>query len=188
MERVGRGLAERGVTVVTFEFPYMEAGRRLPDRGPVLEDAFRAAWRAVVGSHDGQQAAALFVGGKSMGGRIATQVAATPEGFSPRPAGIVTFGYPLHPPGKPRQRRDRHLPRISIPVLFVHGTRDPFGSPDEMRALARSLPNTTLFFVEQGDHSLGAPKREDPSGHSITTALDAAAAWIRDRQLDMMPA
>jgi predicted alpha/beta-hydrolase family hydrolase len=185
MERVGRGLAERGVTVVTFEFPYMQAGRRLPDRGPVLETAYRDAWRAVAGSADGRRATALFAGGKSMGGRIATQVAAA-DGLVPKPGGVVAFGYPLHPPGKPTQRRDRHLSRIGVPMLWLHGTRDPFGAPDEMRALASTLPLTTLHLVTGGDHSLGGLKRTDPAGLALDGALDAAAAWMRTSAVDMM--
>ncbi|MCC7008209.1 MAG: dienelactone hydrolase family protein [Acidobacteria bacterium] len=178
MERVGRGLAERGVTVVTFEFPYLRAGRRVPDRGPVLEAAFQEAWRAVASSADGRSAAALFAGGKSMGGRIATQVAAT-GGFAPAPRGVLAFGYPLHPPGRPAERRDRHLARVGVPLLLLHGTRDPFGSPDEMRALAAALPLATLHLVDGGDHSLEAPRRVDPAGAAFAAVLDAAAAWMR---------
>lgn len=177
MARVGRGLAERGITVVTFEFPYMQTGRSVPDRGPVLETAFRDVWRAVAGSRDGRRAAALFAGGKSMGGRIATQVAAA-DGFTPPPRGLVAFGYPLHPPGKPAQRRDRHLARISVPVLFLHGTRDPFGTPEEMQAVTATLPAATLRLVEGGDHSLSAPRRQDPDSRALDGALDAAAAWM----------
>ena len=132
MRRVADGLTRRGVTVVTFNFPYIEARRSAPDRGPVLEEAFQRAWREAAGAHG-----PMFAGGKSMGGRIASQAAAR-DLFDPPAAGLVFFGYPLHPPGKPDQRRDRHLPAIRVPMLFLHGTRDPFGSPDEMRALTRA--------------------------------------------------
>jgi predicted alpha/beta-hydrolase family hydrolase len=93
----------------------------------------------------------LFIGGKSMGGRIASQVAA--QGVD-GVAGLVYLGYPLHPPGKPDQRRDRHLPDINLPMLFVQGTRDEFGTADEIRALLPRLnPRSVLFDVVDGDHS-----------------------------------
>jgi predicted alpha/beta-hydrolase family hydrolase len=173
MTRVAQGLAGRGVRVVTFNFPYTAAGRRVPDRAPVLENAFAQAWREVAASNTGR----LVAGGKSMGGRIASQVTAK-GGFDPAPAALVFFGYPLHPPGKPGQRRDRHLPDIDVPTLFLHGTRDPFGTPEEMRKLVAKLPAATLELIEGGDHSLLAPKRVDPTGASFEQALDRAAAFI----------
>jgi predicted alpha/beta-hydrolase family hydrolase len=179
MRRVGQGLSERGISVVTFNFPYMETGRRVPDRGPSLEAAYAAVWAEVFHT-SGREAVAMLAGGKSMGGRIGTQVAAQ-SGFDPPPAGIVCFGFPLHPPGKPNVRRDAHLPAIGCPLLFLHGTRDPFGSPTEMRAVAETLPEATLAFVEDGDHSLEAPVSRDPARRSLDGALDLAAAWMRAR-------
>jgi predicted alpha/beta-hydrolase family hydrolase len=178
MERVRAGLSTRGITVVTFDFPYRVDGRRVPDKGPVLEDAFVGAWleaRTAVSS-----AVRWFVGGKSMGGRIASQVLAR-AGFEPAPRGLVCFGYPLHPPGKPDQRRDRHLPSINAPVLFLQGTRDPFASADEMRALASDLRGASLELVDGGDHSLEVSRRQDPAGVAFDQALDRAAAWIQTR-------
>jgi predicted alpha/beta-hydrolase family hydrolase len=174
MKRVASGLAARGVSVVTFDFPYIAAGRRTPDRGPVLETFLSERWREAVG----RSRARFFAGGKSMGGRIASQVAAG-SGLSPAPAGLVFFGYPLHPPGKPERRRDRHLPAIACPMLFLHGTRDPFGSPDEMNALTRGLTRANLHLVNGGDHSLVARKRDDPDDLAIEHALDVAAEWIK---------
>jgi len=176
MQGTARGLAERGVTVVTFDFPYRLAGRRLPDRGPILEAAYREAWSTVAASHPGVP---LFIGGKSMGGRIATQVCAV-RGLTHSAAGAVCFGYPLHPPGRPAQRRDAHLPAVPCPMLLVHGTRDPFGSPDEMKELERWLPQATLLIVEGGDHSLAVPARQDRSQQSFARVLDAVADWIRN--------
>lgn len=173
MKRVANGLADRGVTVVTFNFPYKEEGRSAPDRGTVLEDSFARVWTAVAS----QSAGRPFAGGKSMGGRIASQAAARGS-FRPPAAGLVFFGYPLHPPGKPAQRRDRHLPDITAPMLFLSGTRDPFGSPDELRALVDVLPAATLHLVDGGDHSLVAPRKNDPSGGRLDEALDVAAGWI----------
>jgi predicted alpha/beta-hydrolase family hydrolase len=174
MTRVAKGLAERGVTVVTFNFPYMNAGRRKPpDRGPVLEAAFAELWARMAAGADGR----LFAGGKSMGGRIASQATAS-GAMQPTPAGLVFFGYPLHPPGKPEQRRDKHLPNVTPPILFLHGTRDPFGTPDEMRALVAGLPHATLEVIEGGDHSLVATKTADPERRSVDRAMDLAAAWM----------
>jgi predicted alpha/beta-hydrolase family hydrolase len=173
MRRVAAGLAARGVHVVTFDFPYMEAGRKLPDRGTVLEQAFESVWETVSRAARGP----VFAGGKSMGARIASQVAAR-ERFAPKPAGLVFFGYPLHPPGKPAQRRDRHLPQIERPLLFLHGTRDPFGAADELRALVDDLPRARLEIVEGGDHSLSVPKRQDPAGQALDRAIDVAARWM----------
>jgi len=173
MRRMAEGLIARGVNVITFNFPYKEAGRRLPDPGAVLEQTFAEAWRAAAVSARGP----MFAGGKSMGGRIASQAAAKGL-FDPPPTGLVCFGYPLHPPGRPSQRRDRHLPLVTAPILFLHGTRDPFGTPDEMRELAGTLESATLEIIDGGDHSLVAPKKQDPSGASVERALDVAAAWI----------
>lgn len=177
MQRVGHGLAARGVTVVTFDFPYRLAGRRLPDRGPVLEQAYRDAWTHV--ASDEGRGRPMFLGGKSMGGRIATQITAGAD-LQPRPAGVVCFGYPLHPPGRPAQRRDRHLPTMACPVLFLHGTRDPFGTPEEMRELAAWVPHATLSIVDGGDHSLVVPAKGGPEA-AFARVLDTAAAWILQR-------
>jgi predicted alpha/beta-hydrolase family hydrolase len=174
MRRVAAGLGRRGVAVVTFDFPYMAAGRKVPDAPAVLEQAFREIWERTCRGAGGP----CFAGGKSMGGRIASQVAAS-GGFTPAPAGLVCFGYPLHPPGKPAQRRDAHLPRIHVPMLFLHGTRDPFGAPDEMRALVATLPGAMLELVEGGDHSLARSKSQDPKGESLDQAMDFAARWMK---------
>jgi predicted alpha/beta-hydrolase family hydrolase len=167
-------MAGRGVTTTTFDFPYRQSGKRLPDKGPVLEAAYREAWIEVARQHPA--GTRLYLGGKSMGGRIATQVAAA-GGLDPAPAGVVCVGFPLHPPGRAAQRRDRHLPALQPPILFVHGTRDPFGSPDEMRELAGWLPRATLVLVDGGDHSLVTTKRQDPEG-TFDAALDRMAGWI----------
>lgn len=171
MIRVADGLAGRGVRVVTFDFPYIAAGRRVPDRGPDLERAFASEWQSA------RAPGAMFAGGKSMGGRISSQCASR-GGFDPAPAGLVFFGYPLHPPGKPAQRRDAHLPAIAAPMLFLHGTRDPFGSPDEMRDLVAGLPSATLEIIDGGDHSLLAPRQKPAASASLDRAMDLAAAWI----------
>ena len=149
MLRVAKGIAARGVTTATFDFLYMEQRRGAPDRAPVLEQR----WRDAVEEARSSKAFArlpLAIGGKSMGGRMASHIAAQGvDGVS----GVVFLGYPLHPPGKPEQRRDAHLPSITLPMLFVQGTRDPFGSADEIAALLPSLTRPTLHIVTGGDHS-----------------------------------
>lgn len=179
MKRVAAGFAERGVQIVLFDFPYITARRSIPDRPPVLEATWREVWAGVMARATGP----VFAGGKSMGGRIASMVAAhgAPSGFDPAPVGLVFFGYPLHPPGKPEKRRDAHLPSIRVPMLFLQGTRDPFGTPDEMEALTSSLPQATLRLCDQGDHSLVAPKKADPKGEMLDLAMDFAAEWMATR-------
>ncbi len=174
MTRVADHLAGRGITVVTFDFPYVAQGRKVPDRGPALEDAFQSTWVAVAA----QQAGPLFAGGKSMGGRIATQVAAR-SALDPAPAGLVCFGYPLHPPGKPADRRDRHLRLVKTPLLFLSGTRDPFGSPDELRDLVRTLSNASLTLFEGGNHSIEGRKKKDGGEDLLERAIHTAADWMR---------
>jgi predicted alpha/beta-hydrolase family hydrolase len=170
MRYVAGALEARGARVVTFDFDYIAAGRKLPDKAPVLEARFVDVWREAAEVSQGPMIAA----GKSMGGRIASMVASR-EGFGRAPDGLVFFGYPLHPPGKPAQRRDAHLPAITAPMLFVHGTKDPFGTPGEMEELLESLPSARLRMVDRGDHSL-IVRRGQPVDDSV---LDDVASWIR---------
>lgn len=181
------GLATRGVTVVTFNFPYMEKRRKTPDRAPVLEDAFR---RAVVGAVEQRhvRASKLFIGGKSMGGRIASQVAALEgadksahsKAATPNISGLVLLGYPLHPPGRPEKLRDAHLKDINAPVLFIQGSRDAFGSADELKqAIKKSKLRATLYIVEGGDHSLKVPKSGGvPQTQVYESTMDEIAGWL----------
>ena len=172
MQQVARSLDALGVHVVTFNFPYIDAKRSAPDRAPILEARFIDVWTRAASEAKGP----MFAGGKSMGGRIASQVTAR-NGFVPAPAGLVFFGYPLHPPGRPEQRRDAHLPAITAPMLFLHGTRDPFGSAEEMTALVANLgARARLDIIAGGDHSLVAPKKSDPA--SLQRAIDTAAQWM----------
>lgn len=153
MVSMARTIAERGIAVVTFNFLYTEARKRVPDKNDVLE----ATWLAAIDAARARGGSdRLFIGGKSMGGRIATQVAAHPEVAVD---GLVLLGYPLHPPGKPAQLRTAHLPRVRAPMLFVQGSRDAFGTREEMDPVVSGLSRgTRLFVVEGGDHSLGVPK------------------------------
>ena len=170
-------LAARGFAVATFNFLYMEQRRRVPDPMPLLEQCFRAA---IEGARAQTESAhPLIVGGKSMGGRIATRLAAAGDDTAASIDGVVVLGYPLHPPGRPQQLRAAHLRHIHVPTLFVQGSRDSFGTPDELGPILRSLPQVSLFVVEDGDHSLsvkgkGAPPRE----RIYATVEDEIVRWV----------
>ena len=178
MVEFASALSDLGLDVVTFNFPYSEQRRKIPDRALVLEACYRAVIGAVRDAIDNAQRA-LFVGGKSMGGRIATQVAAADAKLPI--TGLVLLGYPLHPPGKPAERRDKHLPAVQRPMLFVQGTRDAFGTPDELSPVLRTLePPPILYPVAQGDHSFKL-SRKDPAAQAGTHAAiqRAIADWVR---------
>jgi predicted alpha/beta-hydrolase family hydrolase len=141
----------KGWQVVRADFPYRKAGRRAPDRPPVLLEAVRAELVAIGSRRD------VVVGGRSMGGRICSMVAAGADGLPPpaRLLGVVTIAYPLHPPGRPDSLRVEHLPDVAVPWLFVHGTKDPFGSPDELEHwTSRVAGPVTHHWVEGRGHDL----------------------------------
>jgi predicted alpha/beta-hydrolase family hydrolase len=173
-----RALSALGLDIVTFNFPYIEQGRRIPDRGPVLE----ACYRAVIDRTQAEVATSsrfVFIGGKSMGGRTATQVAAADPSLPI--AGLILLGYPLHPPGKPAERRDKHLPAIGRPMLFLQGSRDAFGTPPQLAPIVAVLrPAAILRVVEDGDHSFKL-RRKDPTAQAATYASiqQDIVAWTR---------
>jgi uncharacterized protein len=167
---MARRLALRGLDVVTFDFLYAAKGKKLPDPMPVLEATYRAAI-ACVRARGGLQGERLFLGGKSMGGRVASHVASVQEGLAFD--GLVLIGYPLHPAKDPSKRRDAHLPDVLVPMLFVQGTRDPLGAAEEIAALLPRLPRAELHVVKDGDHSLAVPIRL--GAEAASRALDAAA-------------
>ena len=195
MRLFARGLAERGFDVLTFNFVYMELKKKVPDRNDKLELCYRAVIDAAA-KHKKLKGNRIVIGGKSMGGRIASQVAAhfarypdaqdTLEGVGstwlrPTLSGLVFLGYPLHPPGRPDKLRDAHLPDIKVPMLFVQGSRDAFGTEEEIRNLIRRLKlNAKLHSIAGGDHSLKAPKSTGLSQDEIhKQAMDFVASWIR---------
>jgi predicted alpha/beta-hydrolase family hydrolase len=173
----GRVLAERlpphGIAVVRFQFPYMEARRSGPDRPPVLE----ATWRAVLAAVR-EPGVKLAAGGRSMGGRIASQVVAAGE----RVDALALFAYPLHPPGKPEQRRDEHLPAIRARTLFCSGTRDAFASPEELRDAAALVKRSRLHLLASADHGFSVLKSSGRTrAEAWAEAADALASFLAPR-------
>ena len=165
MGAVAREIAQGGVRVVRFEFPYMRARReggprRAPDREPVL----RQSWLDVVARLGG--GAGLVIGGKSLGGRMASLVA---DEAGAR--GLVCLGYPFHPPGQPTRLRTAHLAGLRTPTLIVQGTRDPFGTREDVAGYVLS-PAIRLAWIDDGDHSLRPPARSGrTAGQSLATAV-----------------
>ncbi|MGD9904046.1 MAG: alpha/beta family hydrolase [Vicinamibacterales bacterium] len=181
MRRYAERLAGHGIDVVTFDFPYMAAGRKLPDRPPVLEQAFRAAVQAAVDHRPGAYRA-VFVGGKSMGGRMATHLAAHPDHWTcpVRLAGAVALGYPLRPPGPRGGDRVSHLRQLAVPTLVVQGTRDTFGGPEAVREAVGPQPLLTIHPVPTGDHSMKVQAAAGRKQADVETEIIATmAAWVR---------
>lgn len=177
MVTAAEGLAARGCDVMTFNFIYKERGRGIPDPKARLESCYQAVIETARKNRKLKKNR-LVIGGKSMGGRIASQVAAVaPEGI----AGLVFLGYPLHPPGRPDNLRDAHLKEIHAPMLFVQGARDTFGTAEEIRAVIKRLRlPATVYPIEGGDHSFKIPKSLGvPQEKIYATILDKVAQWLQ---------
>jgi predicted alpha/beta-hydrolase family hydrolase len=179
------GLAARGLDTMTFNFQYTEQGRRSPDPTSRLESCYAAVIKTAL-EHKKLKHNRLVIGGKSMGGRIGSQVAgnkALVDDWDDRLAGLVFLGYPLHPPGKPEQPRDKHLKDIHAPMLFVQGTRDAFGTPDELReVITRLRIPATLHLIDGGDHSFKVPKSSGLSQEQVyESAMDEIVSWLEDK-------
>jgi uncharacterized protein len=163
MVRTAGALAEAGVEVVRFNFAYRERGSKLPDPMPVLRERFET-----VVARERKDGRKLIIGGRSMGGRVATMMAA--DGF-PCDA-LLLIAYPLHPAGKPDKLRDAHLPRIRVPVLCFNGTKDTLCRRDLMeKALATVRAPWTMEWIEGADHSLGRSA-------DLARIRDATRAWL----------
>lgn len=172
MVATAKGLAARRISVVTFDFPYMRARRSVPDKAPILEQSFRDVLDA---TREWAGRTAMFLGGKSMGGRMATHLGA--QGVT-GVQGIIALGYPLHPPGRPDKPRTEHLPSIRVPVLIVQGERDTFGTPSELEPVIATMETkVTLHVVAGGDHSLTIRGRKKDD--AFAEVLDVIAGWIR---------
>ena len=167
MNRIARGLAERGLRVVRFEFPYMAGRREGRRRPPDSQSVLLESWRAVIAELGG--GARLVIGGKSLGGRMASLVA---DEIAAR--GLVCLGYPFHPPGQPAKLRVAHLETLRTPTLVLQGTRDTLGNRDEVEAYSLS-PAIRLVWLEDGDHSF---KPRAKSGRTEAENLALAVAEI----------
>jgi predicted alpha/beta-hydrolase family hydrolase len=177
MVTAAEGLAARGCDVMTFNFIYKERGRGIPDPGARLESCYQAVIKTAR-TNGKLKKNRLVIGGKSMGGRIASQVAAVaPDGI----AGLVFLGYPLHPPGRPDKLRDAHLKEIHTPMLFVQGARDTFGTTEEIRAVIKRLRlPAKVYPIEGGDHSFKVPKSLGvPQEKIYATIFDKVAEWLQ---------
>jgi hypothetical protein len=169
--RLQEGLSARGVVTVTFDFPYRATGRGMPDRMPVLVEAYRRVIDVV--REDGYRR--LFIGGRSMGGRAASHVAA--EGVAVN--GLVFLGFPLHQPGKPSTSRAAHLDTIEAPMLFVQGTRDTFAEWALLSEVLARLPGTTLHAIPDADHGFHVPKRTGRTdGEVLEGVVEVVARWM----------
>ena len=181
METTATALAERGVGSLRYQFPYVEAGRRAPDRTPVLVAAVRAAVEAGVELARDLASGSdcpVVAGGKSMGGRMTSTAAA--DAPLPGVEGLVFFGFPLHPAGRPGTERANHLADVGLPMLFLQGTRDTLADLDLLRpVLAELEPRPTLHVVQDADHGFHVPKRTGRKDREVIDELAAAtAAWV----------
>ena len=169
---VADALADAKIPSLRFNFPYMSKGRGGPDRPPVLAAAVREA-AADLAKRTQLAPERLVLGGRSMGGRICSLVVADAD--DPLPAlGLVLLGYPLHPPGKADQLRVEHFPRVKVPCLFVSGTRDAFGTPDELKQHTKKIKGKVSWhWIDTADHGFKPLKA---SGLTQPAALEAAAA------------
>jgi uncharacterized protein len=167
-------LAKQGFITVKFNFPYMEARRKVPDRTEVLEGSYKTTIEQARNStHKSNR---LFVGGKSMGGRIASQVVASDDTDVD---GLFFLGYPLHPPGRTEQLRDQHLYKIKKPMLFLSGTRDNFARKDLLEKVVGNIgPNAQLHWIEGGDHSFKVPSDKPGFSEGTREALSVLLEWL----------
>jgi predicted alpha/beta-hydrolase family hydrolase len=175
MAAAAKGLAERGIATLRFQFPYMERGSKRPDTPKVAQATVRAA---VAEASRLMPGIALFAGGKSFGGRMTSQA----QSASPLPGvrGLVFLGFPLHPAGRPSDERAQHLFEVGVPMLFLQGTRDGLADLQLVQALAERLGSrATLKLFQDADHSFHVPARTGRKDAEVMTDLSAAlAGWI----------
>jgi len=176
MQHLATALATRAIATLRYQFPYMESGRRRPDRSPVLEACVRAAVGEAARRTRGLP---LFAGGKSMGGRMTSRAQSEEPLRGVR--GILFFGFPLHPPGAPATERADHLPGVKVPMLFLQGTRDELAGLDLLRPIVERLPGATLHVVDGADHGFKLPAREARMRSAMDEIADAAVTWIAAR-------
>ena len=174
MQRAAEALEARGIAPHRFDFPYMQAKKSRPDPPAVAEEAVRQAVAEAARQHPGLP---ILAGGKSFGGRMTSQAQASQP--MPGVRGLVFFGFPLHPPGRPGTSRAEHLTAVDVPMLFLQGTRDEFAQRDLLQQVVRGLGDrATLHLVEDGDHSFKAPKRTGKSEADVMNELaDTFVQW-----------
>ena len=169
-----KGLAEKGYLAVKFNFPYMEARRKIPDKKEVLEASYKQVVDEVKASR--YRPRRIFLGGKSMGGRIASQVVASGLDVE----GLFFLGYPLHRPGQTEMLRDEHLYRIRSPMLFVSGTKDTFAKKELLEGIVSKLGDKAeIHWIEGGDHSFNTHEGKDALVKSYGEALGTLDNWLR---------
>jgi uncharacterized protein len=175
MANIAMGLACRGISVLRFQFPYMEARSGRPDPPAVAQAAVRAAVNEAATLCPGMP---LLAGGKSFGGRMTSQAQA--ETPLPSVCGLIFLGFPLHPPGKPSDARAEHLGQVRVPMLFLQGSRDEFASLELLKPVVeRFKSRATLKLFAEADHSFHAPKRTGLSDEErMAEILDTMASWI----------
>jgi len=171
MVRLRDGINAGGFPVMTFDYPYMAAGRKAPDRPPKLLACHRAAATELRGRVGG-----LVLAGRSMGGRMASHLAADGEPCE----GLILFSYPLHPPGRPEKLRVEHLPSITVPVLSLTGTRDAFVTKELYDEHLGSMPNVTTHWLEDADHSYRVRKKVTGRTRDdvVDELIDVTVEWL----------
>ena len=174
MAKLANELASVGVATLRYQFPYMEERRRVPDKPAVLTATVRAAVQAAAKAAPGLP---LLAGGKSMGGRMTSQAAA--EGPLEGVRGLVFFGFPLHPPKQPGTKRADHLAKVTVPMLFLQGTRDELADLKLLRPVCAKLgPRVTLHFIETADHSFHVLKKSGRSDAEVLRELaETTVLW-----------
>ena len=176
MAAAADGLAERGIATLRYQFPYMEQGSKRPDTPKVAHAAVRAAVSEAARQLPGLP---LFAGGKSFGGRMTSQA----QAVEPLPGvrGLAFVGFPLHPPGKPSAERAKHLFDVTIPMLFLQGTRDEFAELSLLEPLCRELGSlASLKLFQDADHSFHVPARSGRKDAEVRAELlNAMAEWMK---------
>lgn len=174
LEKLAAELASAGIATLRYQFPYMEERRRVPDRPDLLLSTVAAAVRIATEAAPGMP---LLAGGKSMGGRMTSQAAA--ENLLGGVKGLVFFGFPLHPPNRPGTKRAEHLAKVSVPMLFLQGTRDTLADLTLLRPVCAKLGSrATLHIVPEADHSFHVLKKSGKTDAEVMTELaQMTAAW-----------
>jgi len=174
MQRASEALEARGIATHRFDFPYMQAKKSRPDPPAIAEDAVRKAVAEAARITPGLP---IFAGGKSFGGRMTSQAQASQP--MPGVRGLIFFGFPLHPPGRPSTTRADHLTSVDVPMLFLQGTRDEFAQLDLLReVVGRLADRATLRLIEDGNHSFKVPKRTGKSESDVMNELaDTVQQW-----------